>query len=87
VANRDAAFDEWLAEGRPGYVERYATPLEDAIDLIHDAKGAAIIAHPWARHTEQILTAPVLEQLKNEHGLEGIEVDHEDHDDDTRSLL
>lgn len=87
VANRDAAFAEWLAEGRPGYVERYATPLPDAIDLIHDAKGAAIIAHPWARHTEQILTAPVLEQLRNEHGLEGIEVDHEDHDADTRSLL
>ena len=87
VPDRDAAFRDWLAEGRPGYVHRYACPLETAIDLVHAAGGAAVLAHPWGRGNRDILPAPYLESLLRDHGLEGIEVDHPDHDDDTRSLL
>lgn len=87
VADRDEAFAKWLGEGCPGYVPRYACQLERAIDLIHEAKGVAVIAHPWSRGNKEVLPAPYLESLVHEHGLEGIEVDHPDHDDDTRSLL
>ena len=87
VADRDEAFEKWLAEDRPGYVKRYATPLEDAIELIHGAKGVAVIAHPWARRGREVLDSPYLERLVQDFGLEGIEVDHPDHDDDARSLL
>lgn len=87
VADREEAFAKWLAEGRPGYVHRYAVPLERGIDLIHEAKGVAVIAHPWGRGNRETLAAPYLEGLVASHGLEGIEVDHPDHDDDTRSLL
>lgn len=87
VADREEAFAVWLAEGRPGYVERYATDLPDAIDLMHQAGGAAVIAHPWARHSQKVLNAPALQALVSDHGLEGIEVDHPDHDPETRSLL
>jgi predicted metal-dependent phosphoesterase TrpH len=31
VANRDEAFAKYLGDGKPGYVERYATPIEEAI--------------------------------------------------------
>lgn len=34
-----------------------------------------------------MLPAAYLEKLVAEHGLEGIEVDHQDHDDNTRELL
>lgn len=87
VADRDEAFAKWLGEDRPGYVYRYATPLEQAIDLIHNAKGVAVLAHPWGRHGRDVLSAPYIESLVKGHGLEGLEVDHEDHDPDTRSLL
>ncbi|AQP44317.1 PHP domain-containing protein [Tessaracoccus flavus] len=87
VADRDQAFAEWLGEDRPGYVYRYASPLEHAIDLIHAAKGVAVLAHPWGRQGKDALSAPYIESLVQSHGLEGLEVDHEDHDVDTRSLL
>lgn len=87
VADREEAFEKWLAEGRPGYVKRYAVPLERGIDLIHEARGVAVIAHPWGRGNRENLPAPYLEELIATHELDGIEVDHPDHDEDTRSLL
>ena len=87
VVDRGEAFLRYLAEGRPGYVPRYSTPLERGIDLIHQAHGVAVIAHPWGRGNRDVLPAPYLESLVREHGLEGIEVDHQDHDAATRSLL
>ncbi|MBB1509156.1 PHP domain-containing protein [Tessaracoccus sp. MC1756] len=87
IADRDEAFKVWLDEDRPGYVKRYAASLERAIELIHGAKGVAVIAHPWARRGREVIDAPYLEQLVRDYGLEGIEVDHPDHDDDARSLL
>lgn len=87
VANRDEAFAKWLERDKPGYVERYAVPLERGIELIHDAKGVAVLAHPWGRGNRDLLPAPYIERLAREQGLDGIEVDHEDHDVETRSLL
>ncbi len=87
VADRTEAFDLYLAEGRPGYVARYSTDLARAITLVHEAGGAAVIAHPWARGNHDVVTASLLESLVAGYGLDGIEVDHEDHDADTRRLL
>lgn len=85
--DRDEAFTRWLHDGGPAYVPRYACSLERAIDLIHEAKGVAVIAHPWARGNRDVLSAQYLGSLIANHELEGIEVDHPDHDDATRSLL
>lgn len=87
VPTRTAAFQTWIGEGQPGYAERYACQLEEAIDLIHGARGVAVIAHPWSRGCRPVLTSEVLQMLIREHRLEGIEVDHQDHDRDTRELL
>lgn len=87
VPDREAAFDQWLADDRPGYVGRYAPSLERGIELIHAARGVAVIAHPWARSGREVINVRYLEQLVNKYGLEGIEVDHPEHDDDARSLL
>lgn len=87
VSHRTEAFEQLIGEGKPGYAERYACPLERAIDLIHGAKGAVVIAHPWARQSRDVLTAPVLERLVKEKQLDGMEVAHPDHDEDTRELL
>lgn len=87
VPHRDAAFREWLYEGGPAYVDRYSTELTRAIELVHLANGVAVLAHPWGRGRRGDLPEAYLAELVYEHGLEGIEVDHPDHDEETRADL
>jgi hypothetical protein len=86
VANRDEAFDRYLMPGKPAYVDRYAADLYEAIGLVNAAGGVTVIAHPWSRGSNKVLTASVFPTLK-EAGLAGIEVDHNDHDAETRAKL
>ncbi len=87
VRDRDQAFAEWLAEGRPGYVDRYAADLVEALALVRDAGGVAVLAHPWGRGSRDALPPEELDRLAG-LGLTGIEVDHQDHvDPDVRTEL
>jgi predicted metal-dependent phosphoesterase TrpH len=87
VRDRQEAFDRFLADGGPAHVHRYAIDIGRGVDLVHEAGGLAVIAHPWGRGRERILPAAVLEALADDHGLDGIEVDHQDHDPETRRRL
>ncbi len=86
VANRDEAFERYLVPGRPAYVDRYAADLVTAIGLLKAAGGQAVLAHPWARGSDKVLPPEVLAQLA-EAGLDGIEVDHNDHSPEVRERL
>jgi 3',5'-nucleoside bisphosphate phosphatase len=86
VADRTEAFDRYLAWGRPAHVDRYAAPLEGTIRAVAGAGGVSVIAHPWGRGGLGRPDEDTLAALK-EIGLAGIEVDHQDHDADTRGLL
>ena len=86
VRDRDEAFDRYLSPGRPAYVDRYAADLESMIELIRDAGGVTVLAHPWGRGSRRVLTASALAQLK-QTGLAGIEVDHNDHSPADRAAL
>jgi len=87
VRDRQQAFDRFLADGGPAHVHRYTIEVDRGIDLVHEAGGLAVIAHPWGRGREQLLPAGVLEGLVRDHKLDGIEVDHQDHDSDARRRL
>ena len=87
VQDRQEAFDRFLADGGPAHVPRYTIELEHGIDLIHQAGGLAVIAHPWGRGREHLLPPSVLQTLAHDHQLDGIEVDHQDHDAETRRQL
>jgi predicted metal-dependent phosphoesterase TrpH len=87
VQDRTEAFNRFLADGGPAHVGRYAIDIGRGIDLVHGAGGVAVIAHPWGRGREKVLPAAVLSGLVAEHGLDGIEVDHQDHDAAARSGL
>jgi 3',5'-nucleoside bisphosphate phosphatase len=87
VQDRQEAFDRFLADGGPAHVPRYTIELERGIDLIHQAGGLAVIAHPWGRGREHLLPPSVLQTLAHDHQLDGIEVDHQDHDAETRRQL
>ncbi|EFQ82819.1 PHP domain protein [Aeromicrobium marinum DSM 15272] len=86
VADRSEAFERFLKPGRPAYVDRYAAPLATAIELIVAAGGTTVLAHPWSRGSDRVLTADAIAGLVP-HGLAGIEVDHNDHDPAAREAL
>jgi 3',5'-nucleoside bisphosphate phosphatase len=87
VRDREEAFERFLAEGGPAHVKRYAIELERGIDLVHAAGGVAVIAHPWGRGREHVLPPALLSELAANRALDGIEVDHQDHDANTRAQL
>jgi 3',5'-nucleoside bisphosphate phosphatase len=87
VGDRKEAFDRFLGDGGPAHVHRYAIDIGRGIDIVHAAGGVAVIAHPWGRGREYILPPEVLRRLRHEHGLDGIEVDHQDHPPATRRRL
>ncbi|SER69804.1 hypothetical protein SAMN05443377_10690 [Propionibacterium cyclohexanicum] len=87
VTNRDEAFARYLDESAPAFVPRRSLDLGEAIDLVHAAHGACIIAHPWIRASREVLSPQLFAELASEHGLEGIEVDHPDQDQETRAML
>lgn len=86
VADRGEAFTRYLGTGRPGYANRYATPLATMVGIVTGAGGVSVIAHPWGRHDRTTLDEPALAELRDA-GLAGLEVDHEDHDAAERADL
>lgn len=86
VADRTEAFATLLSPGQPGYVNRYASALEEMIPLVASAGGVTVVAHPWGRGSRSVLDAEALAGLKD-LGLAGIEVDHQDHSPADRAEL
>lgn len=68
------AFDQYLAEGKPGYASLPRISPEEAIHWIREAGGAAVIAHPGLYGDDE-LVKDILEQGRPA----GIEVYHSDH--------
>src|SRR3982074_3349909 len=72
VADVNQAFAEYLGNGRGYYLPRQDTPVEIAIEMIADAGGVTVIAHPFARSRGATVTPEVLAELA-ERGLTGVE--------------
>jgi hypothetical protein len=77
----DAAFEQLLGEGKPGYVERLRPSAAAAMQIIHNAGGAAVLAHPalygWC--AGDAIVSPVLLQRLTDllaQGLDGVEAYH-----------
>jgi predicted metal-dependent phosphoesterase TrpH len=86
VGSVDEAFTELLSSSSPYYVAKQDMPVFDAIRLIREAGGVAVIAHPWARRRGKVLSEETLRTLVAA-GMHGIEVDHIDHAADDRVRL
>jgi len=69
VKSRSEAFERFLSSGKPGYVEPRGPGVEDAIGLIREFGGFAVLAHP---RTVSDRAERILEWIKM--GLEGLEV-------------
>jgi hypothetical protein len=69
----DEAFERFLKKGRPAWVPKYKISALDAISLIHQAAGFAVLAHPGLNHNDEVI--PELARL----GLNGLECFHTRH--------
>ncbi len=79
VDSFDAAFNKYVATGKPAYVPKQNFTPAEAISLIHNAGGLAILAHPGignvGRHIEDLVRL----------GLDGVEIYHPAHSDSDTS--
>jgi hypothetical protein len=73
VANLDEAFERFLKKNRPAWVPKKKVSALEAIELIHQAGGLAVMAHPGLNRTDDVIPALV------EAGLDGIECFHTKH--------
>ncbi len=86
VANRDEAFSTFLHNGSKFYINHYSPSPEEAIRLIKEAGGVAVIAHPLASRSGRRVNPEIFADLIAA-GLDGIEIDHRDHQELERSAL
>lgn len=76
--DRNAAFADVLNGRSRYYVGHYAPDVLRAVEVIRDAGGVSVIAHPLASERGRVVGDDVIEAMA-EAGLGGIEVDHRDH--------
>ena len=79
VRDINEAFDRFLSEGRPGFVERRGSPPVEVVQRIARAGGVAALAHPGKLKRDDLI--PDLAA----NGLVAVEVFHPDHTADDRA--
>ncbi|MER6539588.1 PHP domain-containing protein [Streptomyces sp. 900105755] len=82
----DAFTEEWLADGGRAFVEKHETDPFETIRLVKGAGGVCVFAHPAAAKRGRTVPESAIAEMAAA-GLDGIEVDHMDHDEDTRARL
>ena len=73
IATLDEAFERFLKKDRPAWVPKMKMSAPDAIALIHQAGGLAVMAHPGLNRADQVIPALVTA------GLDGLECFHTKH--------
>ena len=71
--NRQDAFDRFLAHGKPGDIEKAKMRPHEAVNMIHSARGLAVLAHPHSLDDIDVIRRLVI------YGLDGIEVFYPEH--------
>jgi predicted metal-dependent phosphoesterase TrpH len=72
-ASMDEAFEKYLKKGRRAWVPKCKISALNAIALIHQAGGLAVMAHPGLNHCDEII--PLLAG----QGMDGLECFHTKH--------
>jgi predicted metal-dependent phosphoesterase TrpH len=72
-------FEEYLVPGAKAFVSRRWPTAEEAVELIHAAGGAAVVAHPYWDVSEPGQVRDLVVTLDRDVGLEGIETFYPPH--------
>ncbi len=86
VASIDEAFDQFLGTGKPAYVDKQRVECFKAIEIITDAGGVPVLAHPGLldyKNENQI--DELIGKLKKA-GIQGLEVYYSGHTPDQTRL-
>ncbi len=79
VSHQQEAFQRFLRNGGPAYVPRYRLEISEAISLVREAGGAAVLAHPGLCKNDKLVRQAIAAGLD---GIEAYHVAHTDHQSD-----
>lgn len=79
VGSIQEAFDRFLGRGCAAYVDKERLPPAEACELIREAGGTAVLAHPGLVEKDRRGALPQLLEVLLEAGLEGIEAYYSSH--------
>ncbi|WP_221358376.1 PHP domain-containing protein [Streptomyces beigongshangae] len=82
----DAFTSRWLADGGRAHIQKHESDPFEVIRLVKAAGGVTVLAHPGAAKRGRTVSESAITELAAA-GLDGIEVDHMDHDGETRTRL
>lgn len=81
-------FEEYLVPGAKAFVSRGWPMAEEAVKLIHEAGGVAVVAHPYWDVKDPVQVRDLVENLVKDVGLDGIETYYPPHtEEQTRHCL
>ncbi len=86
VPDRNTAFGTLLHNDSEFFVDHYAVDPVRAVQLVREAGGVPVFAHPAASHRGRTVDESVIVALA-EAGLAGLEVDHRDNPPEARERL
>lgn len=72
VSSIQEAFDKWLGDGRPAHVERPRLGLPQAVRLVRESGGVAVVAHPLSLRLEPTKLDQAVQEMAAE-GVAGLE--------------
>jgi 3',5'-nucleoside bisphosphate phosphatase len=79
VKTMDEAFDRYLGNGKPAYVDKFRIETSQAIELINTAGGIPVLAHPCLLEPENDQQIEEVLQEMMSMGLKGLEVYFSEH--------
>lgn len=79
VKSINEAFDRYLSQGKPAYVDKYRLDCAKAIEIILGAGGVPVLAHPFLIQTQNDKILEDLVITLMEMGLKGLEVYYPEH--------
>ena len=86
VPNRSAAFSGILTARSPYFVAHYAPDPARAVELVRQAGGVPVFAHPVASSRGRVVGEETFHEMIDA-GLQGVEVDHRDNPAEGRDWL
>jgi len=85
-ADPSAFLEAYLIEGRPAFRPRQVPTIAEAFEAIHDARGAAVWAHPFWDVADSAAVLATIDRFVS-IGLDGVECFYPTHDREQAELL
>jgi len=82
VHSIEEAFDQYLGQGKPAYVDKQRLSCQKAIQIISDAGGVPVLAHPGLLNINKDSDLETLIVDLKKNGLKGVEVYYPEHSEE-----